>query len=175
VVQVLRREFDLTNYGLACRASLHQRRRIDRYSRTNNDQILAAKRALTMAPGFHCNTLIEQQGDFFAQLLGGLGIGHRDARTAFFQEKGRCDSGLAETHDQDALVFENHAGQVLPQSPRGAGKTRLVFSVSLCLCGEKFFYRSFSVVRAKSANTKDAIQKRTMTFDSDHPSSSKWW
>jgi len=34
-------------------------------------------------------------------------------------------------------------------------------------------YRNFSVVSAKSANTSEPIQKRTMILDSDHPSSSK--
>ncbi len=32
---------------------------------------------------------------------------------------------------------------------------------------------SFSVVSANSANTSEAIQKRTMIFDSDQPSNSK--
>jgi hypothetical protein len=35
-------------------------------------------------------------------------------------------------------------------------------------------YLNFNVVRANRAKTSDAIQKRTMTFDSDHPISSKW-
>ena len=35
-------------------------------------------------------------------------------------------------------------------------------------------YLNFNVVRAKSANTSDAIQKRTMTFDSLQPINSKW-
>jgi hypothetical protein len=47
------------------------------------------------------------------------------------------------------------------------------FSVSLCLCSKRLFYLSFRVVNANRANTNDAIQKRTMTFDSDHPISSK--
>ena len=34
-------------------------------------------------------------------------------------------------------------------------------------------YLSFNVVSAKSAKTSDAIQKRTMIFDSDQPSNSK--
>jgi hypothetical protein len=34
-------------------------------------------------------------------------------------------------------------------------------------------YLNFSVVSAKSAKTSAAIQKRTMTFDSLHPSNSK--
>jgi hypothetical protein len=36
-------------------------------------------------------------------------------------------------------------------------------------------YLNFKVVRAKSANTSDAIQKRTITLDSLQPISSKWW
>jgi len=35
-------------------------------------------------------------------------------------------------------------------------------------------YLSFNVVSANKANTSDAIQKRTIIFDSDHPNSSKW-
>jgi hypothetical protein len=35
------------------------------------------------------------------------------------------------------------------------------------------FYLNFKVVRANSAKTSDAIQKRTMTLDSDHPINSK--
>ena len=34
-------------------------------------------------------------------------------------------------------------------------------------------YRSLSVVSANRANTREAIQKRTMIFDSDQPISSK--
>ena len=34
-------------------------------------------------------------------------------------------------------------------------------------------YRNFRVVRASSAKTRAAIQKRTMIFDSFHPASSK--
>ena len=34
-------------------------------------------------------------------------------------------------------------------------------------------YLNFKVVNANKANTSDAIQKRTMIFDSDQPSSSK--
>ena len=34
-------------------------------------------------------------------------------------------------------------------------------------------YLNFSVVSANSANTSAAIQNRTITFDSDHPSNSK--
>jgi hypothetical protein len=49
----------------------------------------------------------------------------------------------------------------------------LIFSVSLCLRGEIFLYLNFSVVSANNANTSDAIQKRTMTLDSDQPRSSK--
>jgi hypothetical protein len=51
-------------------------------------------------------------------------------------------------------------------------KLKKVFSVSPCLRGG-FFYLNFSVVSANSANTSDAIQKRTITFDSDQPNSSK--
>src|SRR5207253_10871425 len=35
-------------------------------------------------------------------------------------------------------------------------------------------YLNFKVVSANSANTKAAIQKRTITFDSLQPSNSKW-
>ncbi len=34
-------------------------------------------------------------------------------------------------------------------------------------------YRNFKVVSANSANTSEAIQKRTMIFDSDQPINSK--
>lgn len=34
-------------------------------------------------------------------------------------------------------------------------------------------YRNFKVVNANKAKTSDAIQKRTMIFDSDHPINSK--
>jgi len=45
---------------------------------------------------------------------------------------------------------------------------------SLCLCDSVVnCYLSFSVVSANSANTSDAIQKRTIIFDSDHPINSK--
>jgi hypothetical protein len=47
------------------------------------------------------------------------------------------------------------------------------FSMPPCLRGEHVFYLSFNVVSANSANTSDAIQNLTMTFDSDQPISSK--
>jgi hypothetical protein len=40
---------------------------------------------------------------------------------------------------------------------------------------QRSFYRSLSVVSAKSANTSAPIQNLVMTFDSDQPISSKWW
>jgi hypothetical protein len=48
------------------------------------------------------------------------------------------------------------------------------------MAGRSFFiasrggnYLSFNVVSANRANTSDAIQKRTMIFDSDQPINSK--
>ena len=45
----------------------------------------------------------------------------------------------------------------------------------LCVSGSTVStHLNFRVVNANSANTSDAIQKRTITFDSDQPSNSKW-
>ena len=54
--------------------------------------------------------------------------------------------------------------------------SRVLLSVCLCVPVVNSFdvnYRSFSVVSANSANTSEAIQKRTMILDSDHPINSK--
>ena len=65
---------------------------------------------------------------------------------------------------------------------RRCNKVFFYVSVPLCLCVPCLCvcvsvvnrsYRNFSVVNANSANTSDAIQKRTITFDSDHPINSK--
>ena len=55
-------------------------------------------------------------------------------------------------------------------------ETSLNKLVLLCLGDSAVsVHLNFSVVSANSANTSEAIQKRTITFDSDQPSSSKWW
>jgi len=83
-----------------------------------------------------------------------VGDGHTGA--VRLQKKRRGHARLAEPDHEHAFVGEFHALSLwlLP----------LAFSSS---------YRSFKVVNANSANTSDAIQKRTMIFDSDQPSSSK--
>ena len=53
-------------------------------------------------------------------------------------------------------------------------RRKTIPKTSLCLRDSVVrSYLSFSVVRAKSAKISDAIQKRTMIFDSDQPSNSK--
>src|SRR5205823_173852 len=61
-------------------------------------------------------------------------------------------------------------------SRRVPEKTNYDSLLSLWLCGSVVKnYLSLSVVSANRAKTSEAIQKRTMIFDSDHPISSKWW
>jgi hypothetical protein len=57
----------------------------------------------------------------------------------------------------------------IPRCPRDDKSKYFCFPLNIDACA----YLNFSVVSAKSANTSDAIQKRTMIFDSDHPSNSK--
>ena len=66
--QKLRREFDLADHGLAQRARLHQRRRIHGNSGTDHDQILPAERALAVPAGLDGDAVIEQHGNFVAQV-----------------------------------------------------------------------------------------------------------
>jgi hypothetical protein len=70
-------------------------------------------------------------------------------------------------------ISRNHGGHrehEYKQNGRGALRTCFRPPVLSVLMR----YLSFSVVNANSANTSDKIQKRTMTFDSDQPSNSKW-
>ena len=54
----------------------------------------------------------------------------------------------------------------------GLGASESIENLSEFIVVETF-YLNFNVVRANSAKTSDAIQKRTMTLDSDHPINSK--
>ena len=87
--------------------------------------------------------MVEQEQDLAAQFRLGFGIGNSNSRTPRFEKQRRGDSRLAEADDEHAFVLQVQT------------------------------HLNFNVVSANSAKTSDAIQKRTITFDSDQPSSSK--
>src|ERR1700722_18734096 len=69
------------------------------------------------------------------------------------------------------LVFQEHRDC---SSPPALGRFFFLrFSPCLRASVVNRSYLSFNVDSANSANTSDAIQKRTMIFDSDHPINSK--
>ena len=156
--QKLRRQFNLADHRLAQRPRLQQRRRVHRNSRAHDNQILPAKRALAVPAGFHRNSVIEQSGNLVAQIVSALRIGHGN----------QC------------AVRSSKTAPTPPRTcPRPTTSTRLSLSSIKFISppfgkGGESIYLSFSVVSANSANTSDAIQKRTIIFDSDQPISSKW-
>ena len=119
--------------------------------------------------------MIEQQRDLFLELILRFRVRNRDPCPALLQEKRRRDSRLAEPDHQHALVgevqnssFITGLREILKRVEKSLGS---VFSVTRWWSS----HRNFRVVSANRANTNDAIQKRTITFDSDQPSNSKWW
>ena len=59
----LRRQFDLADDRFAELARLHQRRRINRNTRADHDQVLVAKGTLAVASGLDRDAMIEQSGN----------------------------------------------------------------------------------------------------------------
>ncbi len=74
-----------------------------------------------------------------------------------------CEPACAKSMDAISIGL---ALTMLPKAPR---------SVLKLSSSRLATQRSLSVVSAKSAKTSAPIQKRTITFDSDQPISSKWW
>ncbi len=126
---------------------LLQPRRITRHPRAHHDQVLHAERPLPVAAGLDRHSRIQQSSA---------------ARPA--------------TALPDASPIPSPAR---PAARRTAPTPRPICPVPppvracprspACVSA----YLSFNVVSANSANTSAAIQKRTITFDSLHPSSSK--
>ena len=159
-LQEARRQFDFADDGNAALARLHQLRHVEGHAGADDDQVLIAEGALAMLAGFDPDAVVEQRGNFLAKLLWRLGIGDGDPRAPVRQKQSAGHAGFAQPDHQHAFAFNIHECRSHPQLvivPRFA----------------RAAYRNFNVVRAKSANTSEAIQKRTMTFDSLQPSSSK--
>jgi hypothetical protein len=112
---VLGGEFDLADHRFSGSARLHQRGRVHGNTGADYDQVLSAEGALAVAAGFDRDAVIERIGISCGQLIRRLGVGNGNAGAAIFQEQGRSHSRLAQANHQNALVFEIHAGQVLPQ------------------------------------------------------------
>src|SRR5208282_4716229 len=98
------------------------------------------------------------------------------------QKQRRRDTGLAEADHQHAFSVQFHLKlncrflivDSNTESRHAGGFQSTIKNQQSTItpgCGQ--LYLSFSVVSANSANTSDAIQKRTMIFDSDQPISSK--
>ena len=123
--------------------------------------------------------MIEQRRNLIAQFISTLGVGNRNPRPVRLQKKRRRHPGLPEANHQHAFVFKFHQFISPPFGfaqgrfrHRVAERSELLFFL-LCDSVVNDFHRSFSVVSANSANTSDAIQNRTIIFDSDHPINSK--
>jgi hypothetical protein len=100
-------------------------------------------------------------------LILGLGVRNRDPRASGLQKERGGDTGFTESDHQHAFVVYVH---------------RDIFRLPIANCysisidnwqSQIGNYLNFNVVNANNANTSDAIQKRTMIFDSDQPSNSK--
>ena len=91
-------------------AGLHQRRRVHRNAGADHDQVLSAKSALAVSAGFDRDAVIEQDRNFFAQLVLRLGVGDRDLRASRLQKQSRGHAGLAQADDEHAFVVEIHEG-----------------------------------------------------------------
>jgi hypothetical protein len=186
----LGRQFDFTNDILAKGTRLNQRRRIRGNAWAHDDEVLTAESALSMPARLHGNALIEQNRNLVFQLVLGLGVRDRHACALGFQKKGRGDTGFPESDNQHAFVDYIH--EILfhhrVTEPQGNQEDLLppaacplvkvidlsLLLSSLCLCVSVVnSYLNFKVVSANSANTSDAIQKRTIILDSDQPSNSK--
>ena len=106
--QKLRRQFNLANHRLAHGPRLHQHRRIHRNPRTHHNQILPAKRALSVPARLDRNPMIEQRRNLIPQFISALGIGNRNPRPMRLQKQRRSHPGLAESNHQHAFVFKFH-------------------------------------------------------------------
>src|ERR1700722_3694565 len=168
--QKLRSEFDLTYDRLSQTAGLYQLWRVDRHTRTDHDKILSPEGTFTVAAGLDRDPVLQQQQDFIAKLSFRLRIRHRDPRTPRFEKKCGGHAGLAQANDEYTFVFQFHFNKFLPQ---GDGDPEKHNSLALLRISVVTTHRNFKVVNANNANTSDAIQKRTMTFDSDQPNNSK--
>ena len=156
--QEVRRQFHFADHRNAASARLNQLRNIERHAWADHDQVLIAKGALAVLSGLNADAVIEQNRNLLAKLLRRLRVGDGDLGSAFRQKQSAGHAGLAQPDHQHAFVLNVPSPIYLQPAivPRSA-------------CA----YRNFKVVRAKSANTSDAIQKRTITFDSLQPSNSK--
>ena len=114
-LQVLCRELNLSDDFFAQSARLHQGSSIHRHTRADHDQVLPAESALTMASGLDRNSLVEQNGDFVAQLVLGFRIRDTDASPPFFEKQGGGHAGLAEANHQHAFAVYIHVDRFYHQ------------------------------------------------------------
>ena len=113
---MLGREFNLANDGLSRGAGLYQWSSVDRHTGADHDQVLAAEGTLAVAASFHRDSMVEQDWDFIAELVGRLRVRNRHPGTALFQKESRSHARLPEAYHQHAFVFEIHESSVLPRS-----------------------------------------------------------
>src|SRR5262249_18694262 len=140
--KVLGGEFDLADYGFAQGARLHERGSVDGHSWADDDQVLSAECALTMASGFDRDAVIEEDWDFVAELIGGLRVGNGDTSATILEEQGGSNPRLAKADDEDAFVFEVHEGQFLPQRIQGNAEEILRAPNSLAVGNESLISAS---------------------------------
>ena len=90
------------------RPRVHQLRNIEGHARADDDQVLIAEGALAVLAGLDADAVIEQHGNFLAQLLVRLGVGDSDPGAALRQKQSTGHAGLAQSDHQHAFVFDFH-------------------------------------------------------------------
>ena len=103
-----RRQLHFADHRNAEFASVHQLRHVERDARADDDQVLIAKRPLTVLPGLNVDALIQQQRNLLAKLLLGLGIRDRDLRAALLQKQSAGHAGFPQPHHQHAFTTKVH-------------------------------------------------------------------
>jgi hypothetical protein len=145
-----------------------------------------------VSAGLDRDAVIEQDRNFLPKLLLRLCVRHGNVRATRLQEQGRRHPGGAQADHEYAFVVEIHRlifSTITTETRRHGketelkkqfkehGQNRSTTRMNLFLLRVSvppwWDYLSFNVVKANRANTSDAIQKRTIIFDSDQPSSSK--
>ena len=136
---------------------------------------MPTKSPVAVATGFDRDPMLQQEQDFIAQFGSGFESDTVTRAPRDFKNSAEATPDLPRPTTSTRLLLSSIKFHCTSAN-RDTIKTMPVLFFPLCLSDfsdDKSLYRNFSVVSANSANTSDAIQKRTITFDSDQPSNSK--
>jgi hypothetical protein len=144
-LEEVERQLELGDHLLASNTRRGENRGAGRYARAHDQQVAASEPILIVAPQVHVGARPHQLARVPVQLLAIRHIAGVDPRSCGGQQpRGRAAA---------AAQPENSHPQARPVPA--------------------FHHLTFNVLSAISAQSTPAIQKRTTTFDSDHPSCSK--